>query len=132
MEPVIIKSTRGGRTLTFSNRNGDYFDAELAGDSISAKKGIWGYTDTAFLIDLFDSFARDWKGWEGERHWAAIEGDLDLTATSDRLGHIRLDVVLLNNGSEDDWKVDAPVYLDAGSLDALASKVRVFFTETKQ
>lgn len=118
--------------MTFSNRNGDYFDAELAGDSISAKKGIWGYTDTAFLIDLFDSFARDWKGWEGARHWAAIEGDLDLTATSDTLGHIRLDVILCNNNPEDDWKVDAPVYLDAGGLEALASKVRTFFTQTKQ
>ncbi|MEO0453681.1 MAG: DUF6228 family protein [Verrucomicrobiota bacterium] len=131
MDSAIIKSTRSGRTLTFSNRNGDYFDTELAGDSISAKKGIWGYTDTAFLIDLFDSFTRDWKGWDGERHWAAIEGDLDLTATSDNLGHIRLDVVLLNNSPEDDLKADAQVYLDAGSLDTLANKVRKFFTQTK-
>lgn len=63
---------------------------------------------------------------------AAIEGDLDLTATSDTLGHIRLDIILRNNNPEDDWKVDAPVYLDAGGLEALASKVRTFFTQTKQ
>lgn len=131
METVIIKSTRGARALKFSNRNGDYFDAELSGDSIFAKKGIWGYTDTDLLISLFESIAGDWKGWEGERHWAAIEGDLDITATSDKLGHIRIDVVLLNNNIEDDWKVEAPIYLDAGCLDSLCTQIRRFFTQPK-
>jgi hypothetical protein len=129
MEPVIIKSTRGRRTLAFSNRHGDYFDAELSGDSVTVKKGIWGYTDTELLINLFESIAVDWRGWEGKRHWAAIEGDLDITATHDRLGHIRIDVVILNNDLEDNWKVDAPIFLDAGSVDPLAAKVRMFFAQ---
>jgi hypothetical protein len=132
MDSVTIKSTRGQRSLTFSNRNGDYFDAEIAGDGISAKKGIYGYTDTALLADLFDSLARDWKGWTEERHWASIEGELDLTASSDSLGHIRLDMVILSNHPEDNWTVTAPVYLDAGALDAIAIKVRSFFNESTQ
>jgi len=129
MEFVTIKSAKGRRSLTLSNRNGDYFDVELAGDAVSAKKRVWGYTDTEFLGELFDSIARDWKGWDGERQWAAIEGDFSITASSDKLGHIRLDVVIRNNDLEDDWQLDVPIYLDAGGLDKIASNVRHFITQ---
>lgn len=113
--------------MVLNNRDGDYFDAQLTGDAVSAKKGIWGYTDTNDLVRLFESMAQDWRGWNGERHWASIEGDFDITATSDNLGHIRLDVVILNNNPEDDWQVNAPIYLDAGGLDRLATEIHRFF-----
>jgi hypothetical protein len=132
MESVTIKSVKGRRALTLSNRNGDYFDVELAGDAVSAKKGIWGYTDTDFLAGLFESIAQDWKGWNGERQWAAIEGDLRITATCDKLGHIRLDVVIRNNDLEDDWQLDVPIYLDAGGLDVIASNMRRFITQQQE
>jgi hypothetical protein len=129
MESVTIKSAKGRRSLIFSNRSGDYFDVELAGDAVSAKKRVWGYTDTDFLAGLFESIARDWKGWDGERQWAAIEGDLSISASSDKLGHIRLAVVIRNNDLEDDWQLDVPIFLDAGGLDNIASNVRRFITQ---
>ena len=115
--------------MIFSNRNGDYFDVELIGDAVTAKKQIWGYTYTEFLGGLFESIARDWKGWDGERDWASIEGDLTISASSDKLGHIRLDVAVRNNDFENDWKLDAPIYLDAGGLDRIASEVKRFITQ---
>ena len=129
MTTLAIKSTKGGRTLSFNNRKGDHFDAEISGDSISAKKKVWGHTDTRLLIDLFESLAKDWKGWEGERQWASIEGDLRLTATCDRWGHIQIEVYFHNNDPDDDWALSAPIFVDAGSLDLLAKEAKGFFSQ---
>ena len=124
-----MKSTQGRRSLKFSNREGDYFTVELAGDGISATKRIWGYTDTGFLVDLFESIARDWKGWDGERHWSAIESDLEIDATSDRLGHIKLQIKIRSNDPENDWRAIAPIFLDSGTLDNIAGDIKRFFCE---
>jgi len=129
MITAVIKSSRDGRTLTFSEREGDYFKVAVGGGSVSAIKKVWGYTDTSFLVDLFTSIARDWKGWTGERHWESIEGDLKVSASSDKLGHIRLETEIKNHDPEDDWRIQVPVYLDAGSLDTIAKSIDHFFNQ---
>lgn len=127
MAPVIIKSSSGGRSLKFSERNGDYFRVDLEGDEITATKGIWGYTDSVYLVQLFECIAANWKGWDGEKKWSSIESDLMLTATSDNLGHITLEVAIFKNHPDNDWNISAPVHLDAGSLDKIAKDVATFF-----
>jgi len=129
MTAAVIKANRDGRSLTFSDRDGDYFKVEVAGGPVTAMKTVWGYTDTSFLVDLFSSIAADWKGWAGERNWESIEGDLKITASSDKLGHIRLEVYIRNNDQENDWRIQTPVYLDAGSLDGVAKSVGRFFNQ---
>jgi hypothetical protein len=128
MTPVVIKSTQRSRSLVFSDRKDDCFNVELTGDGVSASKRIWSYDDTSHLIELFDSIAKSWKGWDGVKSWEAIEGDLSIEASSDGLGHIRLQVILRNHNPEDNWKVDAPLFLDAGSLEQVAHEVRRFFS----
>ena len=131
MDSVTIKSVRGGRTLLFDERKGEYFCVTLIGDSVSATKRVWGYTDTERLPELFDSIAADWKGWKGKKEWKAIEGDLEIAATSDRLGHVRLDIEIRNHDPEDDWSVTAPIFVDAGELETIAKKIRVYFKPSK-
>jgi hypothetical protein len=33
------------------------------------------------LALFFAQLAADWRGWEGERHWRALEGDLEVQAS---------------------------------------------------
>jgi hypothetical protein len=134
MKSVIIKSTSGSRSLVFSKREGEYFSVTLAGDLLSATKGVWGYTDTECLPDLFESIATDWKGWKGEKKWRAIEGDFQMIATCDNLGHIKLEIEIRNE-PPDDWIVRAPLFLEAGSVDTIAKELREYFkpiTKTEQ
>ena len=129
MEAVTIKSSRDRRCLVFSDHAGDYFTATITGDPVSATKKVWGYTDTQFLVEMFEGIARDWTGWEGERAFESIEGDFRVAATSDRLGPVVLTVSLRSNDLDDHWWAEAPIFLDAGSLDAVARQVDAFFTQ---
>ena len=129
MAQLQIKSTTGTRSLTLAHRDSNYFDAALSGDGVSAQKKIWGFEDAGALTDLFELLAQHWKGWEGTREGASREGDLFITASSDHLGHIRLDVLLTSQTPRDEWRVEAPIFLDAGSLQAVAEKISAFFAQ---
>lgn len=129
MITATINSTQNGRSLTFSEYSADYFKVEIFDESISAVKKVWGYTDTFTLVDLFASIAHDWKGWDGKRKWESIEGDLIIAASSDKLGHIRIEICIRNNDLENDWMIQAPIYLDSGSLDAIAQSIDRFFNQ---
>ena len=127
MKPVVIKSTSDGRSLRFSDRSGDRYRVSLDGDEITATTTVWGYSDSDFLVQLFTYIAKNWKGWDGEKQWSSIESDLMLIATSDNLGHITLEVSICKNHPDNDWSISAPVHLDAGGLDKIASDVSAFF-----
>ena len=129
MKTVVIKSSSGGRSLRFSERSGDHYRVSLDGDEVTATTTVWGYTDSDFLVQLFSSIAANWKGWEGEKKWSSIESDLLLVASSDNLGHITLEVSICGNHPDNDWSMSAPVHLDAGGLDKVASDVAAFFQD---
>jgi hypothetical protein len=131
VKPFVVKSSQGGRELRLEERKGEYFRVTLTGDGISATKGVYAYTDGPLLVGFFASIAADWRGWEGERVWGALESDFSVRATSDRLGHIRLDVELRNHDPDDNWCVSAPIFLDAGSLDRIAADAEVFFADAR-
>lgn len=50
-----------------------------------------------------------------------------LEATTDRLGHVELRISLSHQHPEDNWKVEIPIFLDAGSLEQIAARARRFF-----
>ncbi|MDP8971616.1 MAG: DUF6228 family protein [Actinomycetota bacterium] len=79
--------------------------------------------------DGFDEFwrelARDWRGWEGTRSWGSLEGELELSVVSDRLGHVTLEVCL-SEGSPFQWQVHGIVSLEAGQRDCIAADARTF------
>jgi hypothetical protein len=43
-----------------------------------------------------------------------------------------LDIVRESHDPEDNWKLEAPLFLDAGGLEAVSLKVRRFFTPIGQ
>jgi hypothetical protein len=130
MKPFVIRSSQGGRELRLDERNGEYFRVTLAGGGISASKVVYAYTGGPLLVRLFASIASDWRGWDEERLWSALESDFSIRATSDKLGHIRLDVTLRRHDPEDNWTISAPLWLDAGSLSQVAADAKAFFSDT--
>jgi hypothetical protein len=77
--------------------------------------------------DFFSELAGAWRGWEGERTWGSLEGEVDLRATHNKLGTVRLPVALRSDvysptGRGHIWTASGLLFLDAGGLDRLASQ----------
>jgi hypothetical protein len=71
---------------------------------------------------FFAGLASGWRGWEGDRSWASLESELELTARHDGRGTIELIVQLGQPLVEAGWFVRASLFLDAGSLDDVSSR----------
>ncbi len=76
---------------------------------------------------FFSDMAKNWRGWPGEKTWHALEGELDLVATSDSLGHITIRVSLRPTAGPEGWRVVSYAYLEAGQLDSFSSRALSFF-----
>jgi hypothetical protein len=76
---------------------------------------------------FFSELAQNWRGWTGEKTWRALDGELDLVATSDSLGHIKVRVGLRPDAGAEIWRVVSYAYLEAGQLDFVSSRAQLFF-----
>ena len=76
---------------------------------------------------FFQDIAQDWRGWDGEKTWHSLDGELDLTATSDLRGHITIRVQLQPTAGPEGWRVTSYAYAEAGQLDSLSRRVAQFF-----
>jgi primase-polymerase (primpol)-like protein len=68
--------------------------------------------------------ASEWRGWAGEKTWATLEGEFELTATADSLGHIRLGFFLRPADTGFNWELRGALELDAGQLEAIAHEIK--------
>jgi hypothetical protein len=76
------------------------------------------------LSDFLSELAAAWRGWEGDIHWASLEGEVDLRAIHDKLGTITLGVGLRSDVYESKaaghvWTATGLLFLDSGGLDEL-------------
>jgi hypothetical protein len=124
---VAIRSCHGRRSLRFHSQRGDYFQASVAGDGPTGSVLVWGYTDCELLVDLFESIARDWRGWDGKRRWSSIEGELNVAASTTKTGNVTLSVELVHSGGVDEWRLIVPIFTEAGQLERIAREVASFF-----
>jgi hypothetical protein len=124
---VEIRSSRGTRILRLHSRSDDYFRASVEGDGPQASVRVWGYSDCTLLVDLFESIARDWRGWQGERTWASIEGEFRIGISTTSTGRVTIAVQLSHNDGEDDWRLTVPIFSEAGQLEGIARRVGAFF-----
>lgn len=87
-----------------------------------------GHPPSKFFSDL----ASSWHGWEGEKSWGALEGEYDLVATCDSLGHITLSARLRSDPAQiaPCWRTTVSVLLEAGQLDLIQHDVEEFFAYT--
>jgi len=83
------------------------------------------------LPKFFQSLADSWRGWEGEKHWASLEGELRLSASIDHTGHIKLRIHLKSGHYTYDWRLETALELEVGQLDALAQEMSRFFANKK-
>ena len=125
---VILVSSRG--RLTFSDfalsspASEDWYSftarIELSGLVAEARVHDRG---TSSLPDLFEQMAREYRGWDGEKRWDAMEDQLSLTCTSDRTGHA-LTLVRLRPNNYDSWEVEAHFQIEAGQHEGIARHLR--------
>ena len=78
-------------------------------------------------LTLFKSMEREWKGWEGEKSWGSLEGEFDLTAVSDRKGHITLKTRIHSGHYLPSSSLMTELIVESGQLDYIASKAEEFF-----
>ena len=93
--------------------------ATLDGPGLSAS--VSAYDDRyEALTAFFQGLADSWRGWEGDRCFSSLEGELDITARHD--GHIRLSIRLGRVDDPGHWTVQAEVTVDPGEDIASAAR----------
>jgi hypothetical protein len=89
MDAIEIKSCDGSTTLILRviGRSTDQIDfvAAIKGAPFVGKVRSSTYFSGPPSL-LFRDMAESWKGWNGEKVWAALDGELRITATSSSLG----------------------------------------------
>lgn len=130
---VAIKSSRSAGELKLSEPKPpgsrhpvEYLRVSLRDKDIAAASARVYLYEPHGLASLFAELAANWKGWEGVKQWRSVEGDFALSCTSDRLGHVALEVTLKSGVYEDDWCVRAVIHVEAGLLEGIAAKVKQF------
>lgn len=121
-----------GETLTLEGEiprgltgyDGYSFAARLVIQGLSASlvaNDIAPHAWTRYFADL----AEHWRGWSGEKVHESLEHHLRIAASCDRRGRVRFRIDLWK--PPDDWRVEASVDAEAGSLARLASDAQDFF-----
>jgi len=129
-----ISSVNDSTRLEFSGEiprglegyDGATFDVALTGGPVSASVEVYDIKFahwSAFFADL----AANWRGWSGTKTCESLEGHLFLEASADRAGHVQLRVRLRGMVSDDDWRAEVRIHLEAGQLDQLASRAAQYF-----
>jgi hypothetical protein len=133
MESVTIKSSSSGNTLRLSipKPPGSRYPVEsirveLRGREIADSSSQVYLYHPYDLVNFFEDLARHWKGWEGEKRWCSVEEDFILSATSDSVGHVMLQVTLRSGPYDEDWTVETAVTIDPGQLEKVADEMKRF------
>lgn len=113
---------RAGESLTLERDDSDLVVdtviASLQSGTLSASKQVVHSYASGFadLVAFFDGLSRDWRGWDGERRWDALEGDLSIQATHE-YQHVQLRVTIRTLGpgwGNLGWEATASLTLDPG------------------
>jgi hypothetical protein len=124
METLFEVTSRDSGSLHLREHDRHYFVATLRGPDLNAEARVATYMSAGF-VELFDDLAAHWRGWAGKKEWRSLEGELQLTAECDRLGHVWLTVGLCQ-GAPAVWTVTLVLLVEAGQLEALARAARTF------
>jgi hypothetical protein len=130
---VAIKSSRSAGELKLSDPKPpgsrhpvEYLRVSLKDKDIAASSARVYIYEPHSLASLFEDLAANWKGWQGVKQWHSVEEDFALSCTSDRLGHVVMEVTLKSVKYEDDWCVKAVIHVEFGQLEEIAAKVKQF------
>lgn len=124
-DSFVVRSTVEGALVELSRVDHDRFSVRLELTGLQATIVASSYMSEG-IADLFASFARDWRGWDGERGWTSCEGEVELVATADRAGHVQLIVAVRRGWEPHGWQARGVIQLEAGQLDGLARDAASF------
>jgi hypothetical protein len=129
MDSLTIKSSCSDCSLSFRERDGEYFKVVLTSHDHSASVRVWGYEDSHLLASLFQKMLQLTNDKSAELSWCSIEGEFELHATADKVGHIYLRAVLnnVNKGTFEPWKLEATIASEIGQIEKAAKEVSIFF-----
>lgn len=91
--------------------------------TLPAENPPYGFPPSVF----FEKLSTNWQQWKPEDDWGAIEGEYDLSAKADILGHIAVKACLYGLGFEPAWRAEVTVTIEAGQMDTLAARAKRFF-----
>jgi len=78
---------------------------------------------------LFNDMAVNWSGWKGKKFWAALDGELEIEATADAIGHVTLQLAITDYGNARLWAAQGSLLVEAGQLERLAHEAELFFAQ---
>ena len=125
MATFQIDSNRYGWSLVLDQTSRpDYDRAELRCGTTQAGVEFYG-KEVPPVSDFFSGLAKSWGGWEGDRAWGSLDGEVQLLASHDKLGTVTLAVRLRSEVYETSvreflWTATALLFLHAGGLDPVA------------
>lgn len=122
----------GGGSLTFFDRKpadrrqplSTYCARFRLNAPLVAVRTVYGRNEP-FLVELFETVARDWQTMSDLRTWGSDEGELGLTVEHDGLGHFKIGVEM----DHYDWKASGSFVVETAQLDGIVDGLRAFFGE---
>ena len=124
VQTFTMRSADDGARFELGRHNDNHLIAHIAGLGLNASVLVSSYMFDGFA-EFFESLARDWKGWKGERGWGSLEGELGLRATADQMGHVYLSIEI-RDGAPPRWQTTASFVLEAGARERIARSGREF------
>ncbi len=109
----------------------EYFTVSFSGPNLSCQRRISSPSMGTQPSQLIKDLAKNWRGWKGKKGWSALDGELELEALSDSLGHVYLSCSLPNMGADEFWETRIQIIVEAGALEELAN-ASVNFFETRK
>lgn len=120
MPGLTIRDRDGEGSLTIAfDGTEEFWTVELSGPGMTARRRVVAYRPHGGFDCTFQEMAAASRGWEGDKVWRSLEGELRLVCTRDGLGHIKI-AVELRTDWKSDWRAERVLVVEAGQLDRLA------------
>lgn len=104
----------------------DYFSVRYKSQAIECVARVYAYEDGHRLASIFKEMAENWKGWNGKKEWAALEGEFAISCDITNTGKVRAQF-FLTPGLDREWEVKSSVSFGAGELNVLSKRMDKFF-----
>ncbi len=121
----VIQSAAGDARFELRADEKDTWIAALSRPGLDAEHPVYAYRPHASFSGFFADLAATWRGWEGEKTYRSLEGELLLRCTHDGVAHVTI-TVELRIDPVGDWRVQGSLAVEPGQLNDLARAAEEF------
>lgn len=105
----------------------DYLLITANFDGLCARKRVYDLNGWSLLLSFFEELEACWRGWDGDKLFASLEGEFRLVAK--HVGHVRFSIELNDFERLDPWTTKGDFDLDPGEeLTAAVEALRGLLT----